>query len=128
MKSTVISIDEKVNNQFNNKSGRKVKTNIADNIQDLEASVSRMMSMRGLENCQDQNIIDIRNHLIDLYQKTSVHLLKKHQAYCEKIHLQDKEWQETCDQLISEHQALKDERDRNENEMTEKITKMSEQL
>jgi hypothetical protein len=32
LKSSVMSIDEKVNNQFNNKSGRKVKTNVGENI------------------------------------------------------------------------------------------------
>jgi hypothetical protein len=41
--------------------------------------------------------MEIRNHLIDIYQRIAVGLLKKHQFYIEKIQQSDKEWQETCD-------------------------------
>lgn len=40
----------------------------------------------------------------------------------------DRDWQETCDQLINEHQTLKDDRDRTEAETQSKLKQMSEQL
>ena len=40
----------------------------------------------------------------------------------------DRDWQETCDTLINEHQTLKDDRDRNEAEMQAKIQSMAVQL
>lgn len=42
------------------------------------------MNMRGLQSCEDQNVIEIKNHLIDLYQRIGINLLKKHAFYCEK--------------------------------------------
>lgn len=33
----------------------------------------------------DQNVVEIRNHLIDLYQRIAVGLLKKHQQYVERL-------------------------------------------
>jgi hypothetical protein len=88
LKSTVMSIDEKATNQFNsmnNKgSNRKPKTNINDLIQDLEIQVQGIMNMNGLTSCEDQNVLEIKNHLIDLYQRIGINLLKKHAQYCEK--------------------------------------------
>ena len=86
------------------------------------------MNMRGLSQCQDQNVIEIKNHLIDLYQRIGINLLKKHASYCEKMLTMDRDWQETCDTLINEQQTLKDDRDRNEAEMQSKIKQMTEQL
>ena len=45
----------------------------------------------------DQNVVEIRNHLIDLYQRIAVGLLKKHQLYVERLQKSEKEWQDTCD-------------------------------
>jgi len=128
LKSTVMSIDEKATNQFNSTGGRKPKTNISDLIQDLEVQVTSIMNMRGVLNCEDQNVIEIRNHLIDLYQRMGINLLKKHAFYCEKQQSMNQEWQETCDQLINEHQTLKDDRDRNEADLNAKIKTMTDQL
>ena len=100
LKSKVNSIDEKAQNQYKNqKSGRKA-TNIGDLIQDLEMQVNSMMSSNGngtLQECNDQNVIEVRNHLIDLYQRIAINFLKKHQYFIEKIQKTDGEWQETCD-------------------------------
>lgn len=62
-------------------------------------------------------MLEIKNHLIDLYQRIGINLLKKHANYCEKMLNMDRDWQETCDTLINEQQTLKDERDRSEAEM-----------
>lgn len=77
--------------------------------------------MNELQRCNDQNVIEVKNHLIDLYQCIAVKLLKKNHTYSEKLQSADREWQETCDQLINEHQALKDDRDRTEGEQQAKI-------
>ena len=127
LKSKVERIDEKATNQFQNKKARKT-TNIGDLIQELESSIRGMMTGRGLQDCSDQNVIEVKNHLIDLYQRVAVNLLKKHHFYSEKLQSTDREWQETCDQLINEQQALKDDRDRTEAELQAKMKQMTEQL
>ena len=73
-------------------------------------------------------MIEIKNHLIDLYQRVGVSLLKKHLVYQDKLHQSSNEWQETCDQLINEHQSLKDDRERTEAELHLKIKQMTDQL
>ena len=55
-------------------------------------------------------------------------LLKKNNTYSEKLQSADREWQETCDQLINEQQTLKDERDRTESENQAKIRQLSDVL
>ena len=80
-----------------------------------------MVSIPGVGSCQDQNVIEIKNHLIDLYQRVGVGLLKKHLLYHERLQQSSNEWQETTDQLINEHQTLKDDRDRTEAELQGRI-------
>ena len=46
----------------------------------------------------------------------------------EKLITSERGWQETCDQLIGEHQALKENRDRTEAELEQKIATMTAQL
>ena len=129
LKSRVNSIDEKATNQFQNKkSSRKVGSSIADQIQELELSITSMMTMNDLSKCNDQNVIEVKNHLIDLYQCIAVKLLKKSNSYSEKLQKADKEWQETCDQLINELQTTKDELDRTQSETATKNRQLSDQL
>ena len=123
IKSSIQSINEKASNQFqSNKASRK--SNISEHIQELELQIQNMMDSKS----QDQNIIEIKNHLIDLYQRVGINLLKKHLVFCEKLHSQNSEWQETCDQLINENQSLKEDREKSDNETSIKIKTLTEQL
>lgn len=123
IKTNIQSIDEKASSSFA-KSSRK--SNIADLIQDLDLQITNMVNIPGISACQDQNVIEIKNHLIDLYQRVGVGLLKKHLVYHEKVQQSSNEWQETCDQLINEHQTLKDDRDRTEAELQKKIKQLTD--
>jgi len=96
LKSIVMSIDEKASNQMlsvgsqaqlaaqGKKSLNKHRktANIADLIQDLEMQITGMMNISANKSpsssANDQNVVEIRNHLIDLYQRIGVGLLKKH--------------------------------------------------
>lgn len=71
-------------------------------------------SMGSGRQSDDQNVVEIRNHLIDLYQRIAVGLLKKHQQYVEKLQTTEQGWQQTCDKLINEVQSLKEEKERQE--------------
>lgn len=125
IKTNIQSIDEKATSTFA-KQGRK--SNIADLISDLEMQITNMVSIPGVGSCQDQNVIEIKNHLIDLYQRVGVVLLKKHLLYHERLQQSSNEWQETTDQLINEHQTLKDDRDRTEAELQGRIKQLTDQL
>lgn len=103
LKSIVMSIDEKASNQMlavrsqSQQLGapKRKQSNLSDLIQDLEMQITAMMNVRsgGINpdgsgsgrQSDDQNVVEIRNHLIDLYQRIAVGLLKKHQQYVEKL-------------------------------------------
>ena len=85
----------------------------------------KINKMIHITDCTDHNVIEIKNHLIDLYQRVGVTLLKKHVKFQEKLSNANNEWQETCDQLITETQTLKDERDRTDAENQALVTKLT---
>jgi hypothetical protein len=47
--------------------------------------IASMMQIDKDFSSNDQNVMEIRNHLIDIYQRIGVGLLKKHQFYIERI-------------------------------------------
>ena len=146
LKSIVMSIDEKASNQMlavrsqSQQLGahKRKQSNLSDLIQDLEMQITAMMNVRsgGINpdgsgsgrQSDDQNVVEIRNHLIDLYQRIAVGLLKKHQQYVEKLQTTEQGWQQTCDKLINEVQSLKEEKERQEIQMSEQIRVKTEQL
>ena len=146
LKSIVMSIDEKASNQMlavrsqSQQLGahKRKQSNLSDLIQDLEMQITAMMNVRsgGVNpdgsgsgrQSDDQNVVEIRNHLIDLYQRIAVGLLKKHQQYVEKLQTTEQGWQQTCDKLINEVQSLKEEKERQEIQMSEQIRVKTEQL
>ena len=75
---------------------KRKQANLADLIQDLEMQITSMMNIGSSDSREnlnnDQNVVEIRNHLIDLYQRIAVGLLKKHQQYVEKLQTTEKEW------------------------------------
>jgi len=58
IKSVIQSIDEKAS------SLRSKKSTINDSIHELEMKINKMVH---LTDCKDQNVIEIKNHLVDLY-------------------------------------------------------------
>jgi hypothetical protein len=67
IKTMIQSIDEKATNMRNQKTftnQRAKAANLADSISELEMKINRMI---GVTDCSDQNIIEIKNHLIEIY-------------------------------------------------------------
>ncbi len=52
---------------------------------------------------------ELRDHIIEVYQKIGVGLLKRQQTYEDKLSKQENEWRATCDKLIEDHHNIKDE-------------------
>lgn len=74
---------------------------------ELELAITKLM----LELKDDSGSIlcELRDHLIDVYQKIGVGLLKRQLVYDEKLSKQELEWRATCDKLIDDHQEIKEE-------------------
>ena len=49
----------------------------------------------------------LRDHLIEVYQRVGVGLLKRQQTYDDKLQKQEQEWRATCDKLIQDHHSIK---------------------
>ena len=103
----------------------KSSTSLQDGIHDLEMRMNKMIHST---DCKDLNVIEIKNHLVDLYQRVGVSLLKKHITFQDKIQTCNKDWQDTCDQLINETQALKDEREKTDSDHSALVNKLTMQL
>ena len=58
--------------------------------------------MYDLKADSDGVAIEVRDHYMDLYQRTVVALLKKQQAFEDRITQSEAEWQATCDKLIED--------------------------
>lgn len=118
IKSVIQNLDEKASSNMQRMTGFQVgppksNTNLQDGIHDLEMRINKMMHAT---QCKDLNVVEIKNHLVDLYLRVGVSLLKKHLQFQDKIQNCNNEWQVTCDQLINETQALKAEREKTDNE------------
>lgn len=98
LKSGVLLIDEKSQNFITarmKKHGQSRKVNLMEQIQELELTISNMMASSGDTN--DQGVLEVRSHLIDLYTRVGVGLLKRHHMLIEMLMAADGEWQETAD-------------------------------
>ena len=58
--------------------------------------------MYDLKADSDGTAVELRDHFMDLYQRTVVGLLKKQQVFEDKLTQSENEWQATCDKLIED--------------------------
>ena len=72
---------------------------------ELELQISRLMEIKDESGSVNG---DLRDHLIELYQKVGVGLLKRQIVYDEQLTKQEQEWRATCDRLIEDHQEIKE--------------------
>ena len=68
---------------------------------DLELSVTKFLDIKDDESHIE--LLSLRDHMLEVYQKVGVGLLKRHQTYDEKLLKQEQEWRATCDKLIEDH-------------------------
>ena len=73
--------------------------------------------MYDLKADSDGIAVELRDHFMDLYQRTVVGLLKKQQVFEDKLTQQEHEWQATCDKLIEDQQIAKQEQDKLEEKL-----------
>ena len=88
---------------------------------DLELSISKLV----IDLKEDSSL---RDHLIEIYQKVGFGLLKRQFQYDELLARHESEWRATCDRLIEDHQAIKDEKETIEEEARIKIQRLESQL
>ena len=97
------------------------KQNLADLMSDLELSISKLV----IDLKEDSGL---RDHLIEIYQKVGFGLLKRQFQYDELLARHENEWRATCDRLIEDHQAIKEEKETIEEEARVKIQRLESQL
>ena len=73
--------------------------------------------MYDLKADSDGVAIELRDHFMDLYQRTVIALLKKQQAFEDRIQQSEAEWQATCDKLIEDKQIQQQEQDKLEEKL-----------
>ena len=55
------------------------KPNLADQVNELELGITKLLQ----EGSPDQSVNEMRNHLIDVYTRVGVGLIKRHQSLIE---------------------------------------------
>ena len=105
IRSQLLLIDEKKNAswQQGKKSGGSSsmsQSQLMELISELELAVTKMIEFKDENNTYRG---ELRDHLIEVYQKVGVGLLKRQIAYDEKLAKQESEWRATCDRLIEDH-------------------------
>lgn len=68
---------------------------------EIEMSVAQMYDLKA---DSDGVAIEVRDHFMDLYQRTVIALLKKQQILEDRLAKDESEWQATCDKLIEDKQ------------------------
>ena len=54
---------------------------------------------------------ELRDHVMDLFNRTVIGLIKKQNKLAESLKKQDHEWQATCDKLISDQQQARQDQE-----------------
>lgn len=100
-----MTIDEK-RNPANRKSSFFNAAKMAEMMNELELNVTKLME---LKEESGSVLVELRNHLIEIYQKVGIGLLKRHMTYDDQLIKQEQDWQQTCDRLIEENSKIKTE-------------------
>jgi hypothetical protein len=74
---------------------------------ELELAIAKLLELK--DGMGGSVLMQLRDHLIEVYSRVGVHLLKRHLTYDEQILKQEQEWAATCDRLIEDHQLIKNE-------------------
>lgn len=73
---------------------------------DLESGISKFADLKTDGYDLESELID---HMIDIYTKVGIGLLKKHVVYEELLIKKENDWQQTCDKLMENLQLIKEE-------------------
>ena len=97
IKRQVLTIDEKKN------PGKKnifSQAQIGEMMNELEIQITKLLEIKDESGSA---MGDMRDHLIDIYQRMGVGLLKRHQVYEEQLQKLQQEWRATCDKLMEDN-------------------------
>ena len=106
LKNSILTIDEKRSSMYGKKSSHFSQSQMGEIMTDLELSIAK------LQDVKDEKggvLSELRDHLIEIYNKVGVGLLRRHLYYEEQLKKQEMEWSATCDKLIEDHQNMKEE-------------------
>ena len=107
----MLTIDEKkhpsVHSQKKGTSSIFTQAHIGEMMSELEHSITRGLMSADLKDESGSVLGDMRDHLIEVYQRIGLGLLKRQLVYDEQLSKQESEWRATCDKLIDDHQEIK---------------------
>eukprot|EP00347_Sterkiella_histriomuscorum_P017052 403350844 len=97
---------------------------------DLELAITKLMDIKEEQSMSGSStdLIMMRDHLIEIYQRIGVGLLKRQQVYDEKLIKQEQEWRATCDKLIEDHQKMREDKEQVESDSKRTIKRLEQQL
>ena len=103
IKNQVMTIDEKHNQRH-----LLSPAVLAEMLSELELQISKLAG----GDLRDETVLGaVRDHLIEVYQRVGCTLLRRQGHYDELLQRQESEWRATCDRLMEDHQAMRDQRD-----------------
>ncbi len=98
IKNKIVAIDDK-----RGKKGTSA-VHLNEMVGELELEVSRMGL--ALKDEKGGVLTDLRDHIVDVYQRMGVQATRKSLAQDEAGLREDQQWKATCDRLLEDHQAI----------------------
>ena len=80
---------------------QKSSDQLREALNEIELGVGQIYDLKADSNAASAQL---RDHIMDIYNRTVVGLLKKQQKLNDNLKLQESEWQATCNKLIEEQQ------------------------
>ena len=68
---------------------------------------------------------EVRDHVMELYNRTVIGLLKKQQRLSDNLKQQEHEWQATCNKLIEDQQMARQEQDKLEDKLEQTVAQLN---
>lgn len=92
--------------------------NLRESLNEIELGIGQIYDLKA---DSDRVCGELRDHIMELYQRTVVGLLKKLQSAEERVGQQEVEWQATCDKLIEDQQIARQEQDKLEEKLEQTL-------
>lgn len=91
------SVKTKVHRVFEGK--QRNQDQLRESLNDIELGVAQIYDLKA---DSDAMSAELRDHIMDLFNRTIIGLLKKQQKLVDNLKQQEIEWQATCNKLIED--------------------------
>lgn len=114
------SVKSKVHRVFEGK--QRNQDQLRESLNDIELGVAQIYDLKADSDAMSG---ELRDHIMDLFNRTIIGLLKKQQKLVDNLKQQEIEWQATCNKLIEDQQMARQDQDKLEDKLEQAESKLN---